>query len=296
MHDYIAHASGADHQVRIFAATTKDLVEQARQYHHTLPVITAALGRLLTAGALMGSMMEGEDASLTLRINCSGPVKGMTVVAKTDGSVKGYAINPFVDLPLNAKGKLDVSGAIDLGVLSVVRDYGLKDPYVGETQIVSGEIAEDLAYFFANSEQTNSSVALGVLVDRDQSVKQAGGFILQLMPNTEERVIAKLEENIGALPPYTTMLEEGMTPEDIIRRVMEGLDTEFYDPIPAAFVCDCSEEKVEKVLLSISRDDLKEILDDGKPVEVACEFCGSKYEISHERLKSLCEAAGLQYS
>ena len=286
MHDYIAHASGAGHQVRIFAASTKELVERARQYHHTLPVITAALGRLLTAGAIMGSRMEGEDASLTLRINCSGPVKGMTVVAKTNGSVKGYARNPYVDLPLNSKGKLDVSGAIDLGVLSVVRDYGLKDPYVGETQIVSGEIAEDLAYYFATSEQTNSSVSLGVLVDRDQSVKQAGGFILQLLPGTEEPVIAKLEQNINALPPYTTMLEQGMAPEDIIRRVMTGLDVEFYDDLPAAFVCDCSEEKVEKALISISRDDLREIINEGKPVEVTCEFCGKKYNIDPERLRS----------
>jgi molecular chaperone Hsp33 len=253
MSDYIVRAAGAGKQVRIFAASTKELTEYARMVHNTSPVATAALGRLLTAGAMMGSMMKGEKDLLTLQIQCSGPIGGLTVTAKSDGTVKGYVNNPDVMLPPSSKGKLDVGRALDLGVLSVIKDMGLKEPYVGQTQLVSGEIAEDLTYYFATSEQINSSVALGVLMEKNNTVKQAGGFILQLMPFAEESVISRLEENLKQLPSVTQMFEQGETPETMIRRVMDGLDVEFYDTIPTGFVCDCSKERVEKAIISIGK-------------------------------------------
>lgn len=223
MSDYIVRATAAGHQVRIFAATTKELVEEARQAHNTSPVATAALGRLLTAAAMMGSMQKGENDKLTLQIQCSGPIGGLTVTADSSANVKGYVNQPDVMLPPNAYGKLDVGGALDLGVLSVIKDMGLKEPYVGQTQLVSGEIAEDLTYYFATSEQVNSSVALGVLMEKDNTVKQAGGFIIQLLPFAQESVIAQLEENLKGLPSVTQMLEAGETPESMLARLVSGL-------------------------------------------------------------------------
>lgn len=200
MTDYIIRATAANHQVRLFAATTKNLVEEARSRHNTSPVATAALGRLLTAGAMMGAMQKGDKDKLTLQIKCSGPIKGLTVTADSKANVKGYVENPDVMLPPSKAGKLDVGRALDMGVLTVIKDMGMKEPYSGQTHLVSGEIAEDLTYYFATSEQVNSSVALGVLMEKDNTVRQAGGFILQLMPFAEEEVIAKLEENLKALP------------------------------------------------------------------------------------------------
>ena len=291
MSDYIVHATGAGKQVRLFAASTRDLVEQARVNHNTSPVVTAALGRLLTAGAMMGSMMKDEDDLLTLKIQCGGPVEGLTVTAKADGTVKGYAVNPDVMLPPNSKGKLDVGGALGLGVLSVIKDIGLKEPYIGQTQLITGEIAEDLTYYYATSEQINSSVALGVLMEKDNTVKQAGGFILQLMPFCEESVISRLEENIASLPSVTTMLEQGMTPEDMLRRVMDGMDVEFYDSMPTGFVCDCSKDRVEKAIISIGRQDITEMINDKKPIEVNCQFCGKHYTFNVEELQRLLRRA-----
>lgn len=291
MSDYIVHAAAADRQVRIYAASTKELVEYARSVHNTSPVATAALGRLLTAGAMMGSMMKGEKDLLTLQIQCSGPIGGLTVTAKSDGTVKGYVNNPDVMLPPNSKGKLDVGGALDLGVLSVIRDLGLKEPYVGQTQLVSGEIAEDLTYYYATSEQVNSSVALGVLMAKDNTVKQAGGFILQLMPFAKEEVISLLEKNIAKLPSVTDMLEQGETPESMIGRVTEGLDTVFYDNIPTGFVCDCSKERVEKAIISIGRQEIEEMIQDKKPIEVNCHFCGKHYIFNVNELQQLLRRA-----
>ena len=291
MSDYIVHASGAGNQVRIFAASTRDLVEKAREIHNTSSVATAALGRLLTAGAMMGSMMKGEKDLLTLQIQCSGPIGGLTVTAKSDGTVKGYVNNPDVMLPPNSKGKLDVGGALDLGVLSVIKDMGMKEPYVGQTQLVSGEIAEDLTYYYATSEQINSSVALGVLMEKNNTVKQAGGFILQLMPFTEDAVIDKLEENVKKLPSVTTMLEEGETPEGMIRRVLDGFDVEFYEETPTGYVCDCSKERVERAIISIGKKEIQDMIDDQKPIEVNCHFCGRHYEFSVDDLKHLLKKA-----
>lgn len=291
MSDYIVHAAGAGKQVRIYAASTRDLVEHARRVHNTSPVATAALGRLLTAGAMMGSMMKGEKDVLTLQIQCSGPIGGLTVTAKSDATVKGYVNNPDVMLPPSSKGKLDVGRALDLGVLSVIKDMGMKEPYVGQTQLVSGEIAEDLTYYYATSEQINSSVALGVLMEKNNTVKQAGGFILQLMPFTEEAVISRLEQNLKNLPSVTELLEQGETPKTMIQRVMDGLDVEFYEDIPTAFVCDCSKKRVEKAIISIGRKEIQEMIDDEKPIEVNCHFCGEHYIFSVDELKTLLRKA-----
>lgn len=289
MSDYIVRATAAGHQVRIFAASTKELVETARQAHNTSPVATAALGRLLTAGAMMGSMQKGEKDTLTLQIQCSGPIGGLTVTADGKANVKGYVKNPEVMLPPNAYGKLDVGGALDLGVLSVIKDMGLKEPYVGQTQLVSGEIAEDLTYYFATSEQVNSSVALGVLMEKDNTVKQTGGFIIQLLPFADEQVISKLEENLNGLPSVTTMLEAGETPETILEKLTAGMDLEIMDRVPTRFYCDCCKEKVEKVIISIGKDEIQSMIDDHEPVEVNCHFCNKHYMFDVDELKELLQ-------
>ena len=287
MSDYIIRATAANHQVRIFAATTKDLVEKARQAHNASPVACAALGRLLTAGAMMGSMQKGENDKLTLQIQCSGPIGGLTVTADSRANVKGYVVHPEVMLPPNKYGKLDVGGALDLGVLSVIKDMGLKEPYVGQTQLVSGEIAEDLTYYFATSEQVNSSVALGVLMNKDNTVKQAGGFIIQLLPFANEEVISKLEENISGLPSVTQMLEAGETPESMLKKLTAGMDLEILDTLPAQFYCDCCKEKVEKVIISIGKKEIQSMIDDNEPIEVNCHFCNKHYRFTVDELKEI---------
>ena len=291
MSDYIIRATAAQTQVRVFAATTKNLVEEARQRHNTSPVATAALGRLLTAGAMMGAMQKGDNDKLTLQIKCSGPIGGLTVTADAKANVKGFVENPDVMLPPSKAGKLDVGGALDMGVLSVIKDMGLKEPYVGQTHLVSGEIAEDLTYYFATSEQVNSSVALGVLMDKNNTVRQAGGFILQLMPFAEEAVIVQLEENLKNLPSVTTMLERGETPESMLDIVLNGLEHEILDKIPTKFECDCSKEKVEKALISVGQKDIQEMIDDGKPIEVKCHFCNTAYTFNIPELKAILHKA-----
>lgn len=291
MSDYIIRATAANHQVRIFAATTKELVEEARRRHQTSPVATAALGRLLTAGAMMGAMQKGENDKLTLQIKCSGPIKGLTVTADAKANVKGYVENPDVMLPPSKAGKLDVGGALDMGVLSVIKDMGMKEPYVGQTHLVSGEIAEDLTYYFATSEQVNSSVALGVLMEKDNTVRQAGGFILQLMPFAEEAVIAKLEDNLKSLPSVTAMLDGGLTPEMMLDKVLDGLEHEILDKTKTKFYCDCSRERVEKVVISIGKKEIQSLIDEGKPAEVHCHFCNTNYQFTKEELKALLKKA-----
>lgn len=291
MSDYIIRATAAQAQVRVFAATTKNLVEEARQRHNTSPVATAALGRLLTAGAMMGAMQKGDNDKLTLQIKCSGPIGGLTVTADAKANVKGFVENPDVMLPPSKAGKLDVGKALDMGVLSVIKDMGLKEPYVGQTHLVSGEIAEDLTYYFATSEQVNSSVALGVLMDKNNTDRQAGGFILQLMPFAEEAVIAQLEENLKNLPSVTTMLERGETPESMLDIVLNGLEHEILDKIPTKFECDCSKEKVEKALISVGQKDIQEMIDDGKPIEVKCHFCNTAYTFNIPELKAILHKA-----
>ena len=237
MKDYMVRATAANAQIRAFACTTRETVETARASHNTSPVVTAALGRLLSAGAMMGSMLKGDDELITLQIKGDGPIGGLTVTADMNGHVKGYANVPDVILPANAQGKLDVGGAVGAGALSVIRDMGLKDPYVGQTELQTGEIAEDLTYYFAVSEQVPSVVGLGVLMNRDNTVRQAGGFIVQLMPFAEEEMISKLEENIKNLSSVTTMLDAGKTPEGMLEVLLSGMDLEITDTLPVEFAC-----------------------------------------------------------
>ena len=291
MKDYIIKATAANAQIRAFAATTKETVEQARQSHDTSPVITAALGRLLTAGAMMGSMMKGEKDILTLQIRGDGPAGGLTVTADSQGNVKGYAIHPQVILPANAIGKLDVGGALGNGMLSVIKDMGMKEPYVGQAALQTGEIAEDLTYYFAASEQIPSSVGLGVLMEKNNTVRQAGGFIVQLMPFAEDSVISRLEENLKTLKPVTTMLDEGLTPEQILETVLAGMDVQFTEKTDTGFYCNCDKARVEKALISLGKKEINDMIKDGKSIEVNCHFCNHNYCFSVEELKQMVKKA-----
>lgn len=285
--DYIVRVTAADDAIRGFAITSKDMVEYARESHNTSPVVTAALGRMLSAGAMMGTMMKGEDDVLTLQIQGSGPMKGITVTADAKGNVKGFPNVADVMLPPNKEGKLDVGGAIDLGILRVIKDLGLKEPYVGTVPLQTGEIAEDLTYYFATSEQVPSSVGLGVLMNKDNTVAQAGGFIIQLMPFTSDEVIERLEENIRNLPSVTTMLSEGKTPEMILETVLDGFDVTIHEKTDTRFLCDCSSERVERSLCSLGEEDVADIIAEGKPIEVKCQFCNKAYHYTVDQLKEL---------
>lgn len=287
MSDYIVRATAANDGIRAFAITSRDMVEFARSSHNTSPVVTAALGRMLSAGAMMGVMMKGDDDLLTLQIQGSGPMKGITVTADSKGNVKGFPNVPDVMLPPNKDGKLDVGGAIDVGILRVIRDMGLKEPYVGTCELKTGEIAEDLTYYFATSEQIPSSVGLGVLMNKDNTVAASGGFIIQLMPFTDDKVIDRLEENIKSLSPVTTYLSEGKTPEELLNIVLAGLDVKVQDKVDTRFKCDCSVERVERSLSSLSMDDINSIIEDNKPVEVKCQFCNKAYNFSIDDIKKL---------
>ncbi len=291
MADHMIRATAAQGQIRAFGATTRDLVETARASHNTSPVATAALGRLLTAGVMMGSMMKNDRDLLTLKIQGDGPIGGITVTADAKGNVKGYVNNPMVALPCNDKGKLDVAGALGIGVLSVIRDVGLKEPYVGQTILVSGEIAEDLTYYYATSEQTPSSVALGVLMNKDNTVRQAGGFMIQLMPGASEEVIGTLEERIGGISSATSLLDEGMGPAQILENLLSGMDPEITDRMDARFFCGCTRQRVEKALVSIGKQELKDMIQEGRPIEMNCHFCNKRYEFSVEELRLLLEKA-----
>lgn len=287
MNDYIIRAIAANDQIRAFAAVTTETVEEARKDHNTSPVATAALGRLLTAGAMMGTMMKGDKDILTLQIKAGGPLEGITVTADSKGRVKGYVGNPNVCIPANSKGKLDVAGAVGVGFMNVIKDMGLKEPYVGQVALQTSEIAEDLTYYFATSEQVPSAVGLGVLMNKDNTVRQAGGFIVQLMPFAEESMIAKLEENVQKITSVTSLLEEGHTPESLLEKVLDGFDMEINEKIPTEFYCNCSRERVEKALISIGRKELNEMIQEGKPIEMNCHFCNHNYEFTVEELKEI---------
>lgn len=287
MNDYIVRATAGNGQIRAFAAYTKNVAEQARIAHNTSPVITAALGRLLTAGAMMGVTLKGDDDLLTLKINGSGPAKGLVVTADAKANVKGYALVPDVMLPPNVQGKLDVSGALGIGILSVIKDMGLKDPYVGQVELKTGEIAEDLTYYFATSEQVPSAVGLGVLMNKDNTVRQAGGFIVQLMPYADDKLIDALEAKITAMPSVTTLLDAGKSPEDLIEYLLGDFEPEILETIPTKFSCNCDKKRVEKALIAVGKKELDAMIRDGEDIEVKCQFCGKAYNFSIEELKEI---------
>ena len=287
MNDYIIRATAANDQIRAFAAVTTQMVETAREHHNTSPVATAALGRLLSAGAMMGAMMKGEKDVLTLQIKAGGPLQGITVTADSQGNVKGYVGNPDVCIPANSKGKLDVAGAVGPGFLNVIKDMGLKEPYSGQVMLQTCEIAEDLTYYFATSEQVPSAVGLGVLMNKNNTVRQAGGFIVQLMPFAEEEVISRLEQNVQKINSVTSLLEEGHTPESLLEKVLEGFDMQINEKTDTRFHCNCTRERVEKALISIGRKELNEMIQEGKPIEMNCHFCNTNYTFTVEEMKEI---------
>ena len=291
MGDYILRATAANDSIRAFAATTKDTVQKAKELHDTTPVASAALGRLLTAGAMMGVMLKNEDDLVTLQIKGDGPLEGELVTADCKGQVKGYVFNPHVDIPPKSPEKLDVGGAVGKGFLTVIKDLGLKEPYVGKTELISGEIAEDIAYYYATSEQVASAVALGVLVDKDTSIKEAGGFIIQLMPGVSEEIISKLEFRINTIPYITELLSMGDTPESILNLILGDMDLKIIDKIPTEYFCGCSRERVEKALLAIGEKDLQQLLEEDQKAELSCHFCNKVYNFDENDLKRLLDEA-----
>ena len=287
MQDYIIRATAGNGSVRVFVETSKNLVDKARKFHKTTPVATAALGRLLTAASMMGATLNNDSDILTITIKGDGPIGGIVATSDNKSRVKGYVFEPHVELAKNKLGKLDVSGAVGSGTLAVIKDLGLKEPVSGQIDLVSGEIAEDITYYFAASEQLPSSVALGVLVDKDYSVKQAGGYIIQVMPDAEEDIIAHLEEKLPKLPSVTTMLDYGYLPEDILDIIFEGYDVEIYDKIYTEFFCNCSTEKTRKVLLSVGLEELNLILEEDKGANIHCHFCNKDYYFNEDAIKEM---------
>ncbi len=285
MSDYIIRGMAAKNQVRFFACSSTETVEKARIIHNTSPVVTNALGRLLTGGVLMGAMCKNDSDTLTIRIQCQGPIKGLMVTANSKGEIKGYVNETDVMLPAK-----DVAKALDLGVMSVIKDIGLKEPYVGQTHLVSSEIAEDLNYYFATSEQIPSSVALGVLLNNDTTVSSAGGFIIQLMPFAEDSVIDELEKRLKDFS-FTSLLEKGMSVEDIMSKLFNNFDMKITDTLPCKYVCDCSKDRVEQAVISLGRKEIASMIEDNEPIEVVCDFCRTKYSFSPDELVTLLKKA-----
>ena len=292
MKDQMVRAFAADGMIRAFAASTGNLVEEARAIHNTAPVVTAALGRMLTAGVMMGAMMKNPEDRLTIKIDGAGPMRGVLVTADCSGHVKGYPYENMVILPPNAKGKLDVSGAIGAGILTVISDTGLKEPYVGQVELVSGEIAEDIAYYYASSEQVPSSVGLGVLVNPDSTVNCAGGFIIQLMPGCPEETISRLEECMKGVTGVTDILKERKTAEEMLRGILAPLDPVVTDTTDCSFYCNCSRERVSRALMTVGEKELRSMISDGKPVELSCHFCGKSYTFSVKDLERMLKTGG----
>lgn len=287
MKDYIVRGIAANGTVRAFAVDTTETVAHAAKVHGTYPVVTAALGRLLSAGAMMGSMMKGEDDIITLTIKGDGPIGSITVTADSHGKVKGFPGNPAVDIPPKYPGKLDVGGAIGAGTLTVVMDLGLAEPYNGMVELQTGEIGDDLAYYYTVSEQTPSAVGLGVMVDTDCSVKHSGGFIIQMMPDVLDETIEKVEANLAKISSVTDMMEQSMTPEDILKALLGDLSLEITDRSPVQFYCNCSKDRVTASLATIRTKDLQEIIDDDEDIEVKCFFCNTAYNFSVDELKDI---------
>ncbi len=286
--DEILQGMTAGNEVRYYLAYTRSLVEEARRIHETGPIVTAALGRTLTAGAMMGAMCKNETDVLTLQISGDGPLGSVTVTADASARVKGLARVKDVYLPANQTGHLNVGGAIGRGVLRVIKDIGMKDPYVGQTELVSGEIAEDLTYYFAASEQIPTSVGLGVLLNKENYVEHAGGFIIQLLPFAKESTIRWLEEVLAGVHSVTEYFADGYSPEDLVH-VLLGADATIERRLTPEYRCDCSRERVEKALISIGRSELEQMISDGEPVTLHCDFCNSDYTYSVEELKELVQ-------
>ncbi len=290
MKDYIVRMTAAEGTIRAFACVSTNLVQEAANVHQLSPVATAALGRTLTAAAMMSRMLKGEKDKLTVQIRGDGPLGGIVVVSDSKANVRGYVHNPDVDLPLNERGKLDIRTAVGFGYINVIKDLGLKEPYIGFSDLVSGEIADDLTYYYATSEQVPSTVALGVLVDAN-GVKSSGGFIIQLMPGAEEVTVQKLEEKLIGFPSISKLLADGTTPEGILEMLLDGLSPKVVETVPCAFVCNCSRDRMERNLISLGREDLLEILEDKQGAELNCHFCNKKYNFSHDDLEELVKKA-----
>lgn len=284
----IIRAITSDGQIVAFGIDSTEMVNRAADIHKPSPVMTATLGRLLSAASMMGIMLKGKDESVTVRISGDGPAGQLTAVSDSAGNVRGFAVNPTFDLPLNAIGKLDVSGAVgNTGTVSVAKDLRLKEPYCGQTQIVSGEIAEDITNYFATSEQTPTVCALGVLVDTDLSVKASGGYIIQLLPFADPAVIDRLESNLKNVKPVTTMIDSGLSPEDIIRKVLDGFEVEIMDETDVVYKCTCSRERIEKALVSLGGKELSDMIEEQGSAEVNCHFCDSTYKFTKSELEAL---------
>lgn len=294
MKDHIIRATAADECIRAFAITSKGLAEEARRRHNTSPVASAALSRALSASAMMGVMMKGDKDVLTILIKGDGPIGSITATSDSKGNVKGYAANSNVIIPSNYAGKLDVGAAIGYGELTVIKDLGLKRPYSGSVPLGTGEIAEDLTYYFAKSEQTPTCVALGESLSLENTFECAGGFIIQLMPDTPGGIVDELEAALSKISPVTEMLKRGMGPEDILRSILGGFGLEVTDKIPAKFYCGCSKEHVARALISMGKKELQDIIDDGRDIEVKCHFCNTAYEYSVDEIKELLEFAKIK--
>lgn len=285
--DYMIRAVAADAQIRAFAITSRDLTETARKAHNTSPIATAALGRAMSGALMMAEMLKGPRDLLTIQIDGDGPMQGLVVTADNQGRVKGYVKKTDVILPPNEQGHLNVGGAIGRGTLTVIRDMNLKDPYIGQIPLVTGEIAEDLTAYYAQSEQIPSSVGLGVLMNKDNTVKRAGGFVVQLMPFADEGVIGKLENNIRRIKSVTHILDEDSRPEHLLDTVLDGFDIQITSREDVSFYCNCSRERFERGLILLGREELENIIADGKEIELACQFCNRRYTYTPDEVKKL---------
>ena len=285
MADYLVRGTAANDFVRAFAVTTRGVTEKARERHNLSPVASAALGRTLAAALMMGADMKNDKDVLTIQFLCDGPIGGITATSNSRGEVKGFVENPSVILPPNEFGKLDVGGAVGKGTLHILKDIGLKEPYAGEVDIRNGEIAEDLTYYFAVSEQVPSVVSLGVLTDRDDyHILCSGGYIIQLMPDCPEEIISDLERACISAPPVTTMLRDGGTPESILNSLLGPMNFRVMETMPVAFRCDCSRQRVEKALIAMGRGEIRSLIAEGKPVTLNCHFCNTDYTFTTEEL------------
>lgn len=285
---YILRGTAQNGEIRVFAAITTDLVEKARATHDLSPTASAALGRLLTAGSIMGTMLKGENCSMTISINGGGEAGSIVVTSNSKGNVKGYISNPHVDLPINKLGKLDVGGAVGKnGFVRVIKDLGLRDPYVGQVPISTGEIGDDMAYYFAISEQVPTAVAVGVLVNTDLSILASGGLIIQMMPNENEFLADIITYRLEEIPPISTLIAEGKSGEDILNLLFDDMDLKILERIEIDYVCDCSIDRIEKVLISLGRDELEKLKEEEDNVEVQCHFCNKKYNFTKKDIENL---------